>query len=124
MKDSGYGMPSSHAQFAFFFSTYVLLSFKHKNSTRMLMIIMALIIAYSRVYLYYHTINQIFVGSCLGCTNALLYYGIVLNLKGILNWIVAGKIGEVLFLRNPQNIQNLLEFDRQAWLVASSNKDK
>jgi dolichyldiphosphatase len=87
------------------------------------MIITALTIAYSRVYLNYHTINQILVGSFLGCTNALVYYSIVSKLKGFWDWIVTGKIGQMLSLRNGCDVQNILVADRQARLVNSSNKE-
>ncbi|UJR28376.1 hypothetical protein I4U23_009618 [Adineta vaga] len=75
-----HGMPSGHAQSFFYFMTYmaifVILKSQMPGSPNIRSIrhrlfvlgqfIAAVLVAYSRVYLYYHTIAQVVVGGCLG----------------------------------------------------------
>lgn len=51
------GMPSGHAQLAFFLAGY---------SENPLMFVLASLIAISRVIFGYHTVNQVIVGSIIG----------------------------------------------------------
>ncbi|OWF39929.1 Dolichyldiphosphatase 1 [Mizuhopecten yessoensis] len=74
-----YGMPSSHAQFSWFFSTYMILFlflriYKNYNliddvwkyCVSAICVIGSSIVLYSRVYLGYHTIGQVSCGTLLG----------------------------------------------------------
>lgn len=80
----GYGMPSAHAQFVAFLTTYLCLwmSFRmrqlyspFKRITRTIgLILMTAIVSYSRVHLYYHTATQVLCGVLLGCVLGLAYF--------------------------------------------------
>jgi membrane-associated phospholipid phosphatase len=60
-----YGMPSGHAQTAFFITVFLYLSLKHTNLLY-LCILFSLVICYQRVKFEYHTISQVIVGSIIG----------------------------------------------------------
>jgi len=70
-----YGMPSGHSQFAWFFSTFWVLyiyynnTFKNKTSNILSivsLILLALIVSISRVYINCHTTNQVLIGGLIG----------------------------------------------------------
>lgn len=86
-------MPSSHAQFVAFFSVYLTLfllvrhkphpSDTHKPTTvaeRLLLaawsVVFAATVCASRVYLQYHTVNQVLVGSLVGIFTAVAWFGV------------------------------------------------
>jgi len=60
-----YGMPSGHAQTAFYITIFLYLSLKHTNLLY-LCIIFSLIICYQRVTFGFHSIAQVIVGSVIG----------------------------------------------------------
>lgn len=60
-----YGMPSGHAQMAFFTSTFIYLSLKHTNLLYLYLLI-SLFICYQRIKIQYHSISQIVVGAIVG----------------------------------------------------------
>ncbi|EED88364.1 dolichylpyrophosphate phosphatase, partial [Thalassiosira pseudonana CCMP1335] len=86
--DVEYGMPSNHSCFAWFGATFVILYISssawklfskvwhhlHTSIAIVLFIGIALGCAYSRVYLGYHTANQVTAGSILGCALGVLWY--------------------------------------------------
>src|ERR1700760_191904 len=91
MMGKGYGMPSSHSQFAAFFaiSLSLFLLFRHvptKTSSysptsffeRLLLSVLANLgagsVAASRVYLNYHTPKQVCVGVAAGATFAVVWF--------------------------------------------------
>jgi dolichyldiphosphatase len=106
---NSYGMPSSHAQFAFFFSTYcaLFLLLRHRPSSTTVTpsgdfervfvavagIATAGAVAASRVYLGYHTSKQVMVGGAAGVTMAVFWY------------VVVG------YLRSSGLVSNLLDMD-------------
>lgn len=72
-----FGMPSGHSQLAFAITTYIILKMNNidtnkkyntylKNSIIIMSIIVALYIAYSRIHIGCHTIQQVIVGSIIG----------------------------------------------------------
>lgn len=77
---NGYGMPSSHAQFAAYTATFILLH----QYTRLGRVdlqawcacAVALLVAYSRHHLSYHTTNQIIVGWAIGALFAAFYFNL------------------------------------------------
>jgi len=91
MHGKGYGMPSSHAQFVAFFSTYLTLFLllrhnphhPHASSTHiptpywqrlalaLLSVACAGAVAQSRIYLYYHTQRQVYAGCAAGALCAI-----------------------------------------------------
>ena len=95
MTGKGYGMPSSHAQFVAYFSTFLtlFLLFRHRphgnihaSTThlptpfwqRFLLAILALLsagaVAQSRIYLNYHTPRQVLVGCLVGTACAVAWF--------------------------------------------------
>ncbi|PVH74967.1 PAP2-domain-containing protein [Cadophora sp. DSE1049] len=108
MHGKGYGMPSSHAQFVAFFSLSLtlFLLFRHvpKKPTpshtpltmvsRVLLSGLALasagLVAWSRIYLNYHTEKQVMVGCLAGTLSAVSWFLIttVVRQSGLLGWIL------------------------------------
>ena len=97
MHGKGYGMPSSHAQFVAFFSTFLTLfvllrhethSYAHKSSThiptpywqRLVLSVTALLcaaaVAQSRIYLNYHKPRQVYVGVAAGVACAVAWFAV------------------------------------------------
>ena len=68
-----YGMPSGHAQAAFFMSVFMYLSLKHTNLLY-LYLFFSLLICYQRVKFDYHSMSQVVVGSIVGSAFAYLVY--------------------------------------------------
>jgi len=60
-----YGMPSGHAQMAFFTSIFIYLSTKHTNFLYLYLLI-SLLICYQRVKYDFHSISQVIVGAIVG----------------------------------------------------------
>ncbi|KAK1054041.1 hypothetical protein LTR74_016111 [Friedmanniomyces endolithicus] len=96
MHGKGYGMPSSHAQFVAFFSAFLtlFLLFRHnphhphassthaptpywqRLSLALLSMVSAGAVAQSRVYLYYHTPSQVYVGLLVGVLCAVAWFAV------------------------------------------------
>lgn len=90
MQGKGYGMPSSHAQFAAFFSTSLtlFLLLRHQPSPHTsnhlplhqrallstLSLLSAAAIAQSRIYLNYHTPTQVYAGAVAGVACAIAWF--------------------------------------------------
>jgi dolichyldiphosphatase len=105
MNGIGYGMPSSHAQFVTFFSTYLSLFLllrhrPHPTTTHtpttlservflsLLSLASAAAVATSRVYLNYHTPKQVAIGCGAGAVLAIAWFmtTTVLRRTGSLSW--------------------------------------
>jgi membrane-associated phospholipid phosphatase len=68
-----FGMPSGHAQMAFFTTIYIYLSLKHTNLLY-LYIVFSLFICYQRVETGYHSMSQVVIGSIVGSIFAYIVY--------------------------------------------------
>lgn len=68
-----YGMPSGHAQAAFFITVFLYLSLKHTNLLY-LCILFSLLICYQRVKFEFHSILQVIVGSIIGSAFGYIFY--------------------------------------------------
>lgn len=114
MHGKGYGMPSSHAQFVAFFavSMCLFLLVRHQPPTTarakrrndnhtpltvaeralggLLCLLMAASVAWSRIYLNYHTELQVLVGSAAGAVSGFAWFGIteVARRTGWVAWLV------------------------------------
>jgi dolichyldiphosphatase len=105
MLGKGYGMPSSHAQFACFFSisltlflllrhqphpthTHTPLSFLERLFVSLLALASAAAVAWSRIYLNYHTPRQVLVGCAAGVSIAIVWFIFTTYLRrsGWLEW--------------------------------------
>ncbi|XP_046961178.1 dolichyldiphosphatase 1-like [Vanessa cardui] len=122
-----YGMPSSHAQFIWFFTIYVLYFFAirlhHINNNsiisalwRIIIVgscfIMALIVSFGRVYLHYHTTTQVVVGGFVGFIFATIWFTVVHRvLTPLFPQLVTLKLCEMLMIRDTTLIPNVLWFE-------------
>jgi membrane-associated phospholipid phosphatase len=68
-----FGMPSGHAQTAFFITVFLYLSLKHTNLLY-LCIVFSLIICYQRVKFEFHSTIQVIVGSIIGSIVGYIFY--------------------------------------------------
>jgi len=120
-----HGMPSDHAQTFFYFMTYLGIFIILKSQmpgthrvrifrNRLLVIgqlIIAMTVAYSRVYLHYHTIPQViagaFVGTCLGC---IWYYFVNYYFIEYVPFLIEQPLAKRLLLRDYGPIPRLWHF--------------
>lgn len=120
MNGKGYGMPSSHAQFVAFFSVYLtlFLLFRHcplpaspshtpftvaqRALLSILAIIGAAVVAWSRIYLNYHTPQQVLVGCGAGLISAVGWYAIteMTRRAGLLEWALYTRVARELRVRD------------------------
>ncbi|KAI8911019.1 phosphatidic acid phosphatase type 2/haloperoxidase [Gorgonomyces haynaldii] len=83
---TGYAMPSSHAQFVWFFFVVFSHRIEHRFSTLLSIGVfgLAAAVSYSRVYLQYHTIEQVWAGAAVGFMSGffyqLIFYPLLLRL--------------------------------------------
>lgn len=125
-KFSKYGMPSDHSQMMFYCSTFYILlivfRFYWKTFNRLnqiigksIMIIIAtvsaILVAYSRIYLEYHTYEQVMVGAFIGIATGCVWFFLVHNIFAKYFYkITTWKISENLMIRDYSNIPNVLLF--------------
>lgn len=134
---SGYGMPSAHSQFMGFFATYLVLRIwiQWKGLTCLRKIISSLglmalswCVMYSRVYLYYHSVQQVLVGLGIGSTLGLTYYLSVEKLRqvGFIDNILSWKLADFFHLKDSCYFEPVsLKEERDQWLQRrETNKDK
>jgi len=117
-----HGMPSSHAQFIWFFSAYFVffvifrvVENSHKwwkPAMSCAAIALATVVTYSRVYLGYHTNAQVMWGSGIGVVCALVWFVFLQRvLTPLFPSIVASPIAEFFLIRDTTLIPNLLVFE-------------
>lgn len=78
-------MPSAHAQFMAFYATYIILwmfRVSHFSTRKKLLraaglAVLAAVVAYSRVYLFYHTGLQVLTGVAIGIAMAVFWFNVV-----------------------------------------------
>lgn len=111
MHGKGYGMPSSHAQFVAYFSTFLILFmlFRHDPHNhpsaskthvpipmwqRILLSIAAVVcagaVAQSRIYLKYHKPRQVYVGIAAGMLCAVAWFIVtgIARRNGVIDWLL------------------------------------
>ncbi|KAI0534614.1 phosphatidic acid phosphatase type 2/haloperoxidase [Xylaria digitata] len=138
MNGKGYGMPSSHAQFVTFFavSMALFLLFRHqppgpesrsRNHTPMTLLerafwsvvglFGALTVAWSRVYLNYHTEKQVLVGCTAGLTIAVTWFAVtsVLRQTGWVTWAVETPIAKWFRVRDLVVEEDLCQAGWEKW---------
>jgi len=143
----GYGMPSSHAQFMAFFAVYVTLYLIHrfphskrgiKSNVRtakdsiwirllesIIVLAGASTVAYSRIYLQYHTFLQVVAGMGIGAVLGASWYGTVLALRasGVVDWILHLRIAELLWFKDG-DIGSLEHDLREEWIEWRKSHDE
>ena len=74
-----YGMPSGHAQMAFFTTIFIYLAFNRKKYIMIAYLMYSILISYQRVKENYHTVNQVFVGGIIGLLFGYFYHKFIDN---------------------------------------------
>lgn len=93
-------------------------------------LVVTLLICYGRVYLLYHTVNQVIVGAIVGTVAGTLYFLFVhlVLTPFVFPRIVTWKISELLLIRDTSLIPNILFFEytrtRQECLARSRKNKK
>ncbi|KAI4271901.1 MAG: hypothetical protein LQ337_005677 [Flavoplaca oasis] len=142
IKAKGYGMPSSHAQFVAFFSVYLTLfllfrhlphpSDTHTPTTlneRLLLsassVMFAATVCASRVYLQYHTVNQVLVGCFVGVSTAIAWFGVttVARRKGWIQKALESKGLVMLRVRDLVVEEDLAEGGWERWKNVSKRRN-
>ena len=134
----GYGMPSSHAQFVAYFSTFLTLfllfrhepyKYAHASSTHMPMpywqrlllaiasILCAAAVAQSRIYLHYHTPRQVHIGVGAGVACAFAWFICTSMARrfGIVDWFLDQPLARWLRLRDLIVNEDLVDAGWERW---------
>ena len=141
MNGKGYGMPSSHAQFATFFSLYISLfllirhtpnsSLDHTPLTLLqrsilsfLALLCALAVASSRTYLNYHTTNQVLIGCAAGAFSAMTWFALTswLRRRGWIGWAIETEPFMIFRVRDLAIQEDLAEAGWQRWKERQQQK--
>ncbi|KAJ5107760.1 hypothetical protein N7456_004435 [Penicillium angulare] len=141
MFGKGYGMPSSHAQFMAFFSVYLtfFILFRHTPAyatsypflgtilrafVTLVLLAVAGGVAYSRLYLNYHTIRQVLAGSGAGVACAFAWFIItgLLRRWGWIDWAVELTLARLLRVRDLVVSEDLAESGWQRWEALRSQR--
>lgn len=126
--DDEYGMPSSHSQFLWFFAIYMLLfvwiRLKHLSNPNTIWmwiwkaavsagcVFASIVVSVSRVYLMYHTVSQVVIGSLLGSILAVLWFLFVhFALTPFFPTIASWRFCEWLLIRDQTLIPNIIWFE-------------
>lgn len=134
-------MPSSHAQFLAFFSVYLtlFLLFRHSphpsdthtpttlNQRIALAVwsfLFAAIVCASRVYLSYHTVNQVLVGCFAGAITALAWFAVtgVARQCGWIQWALDRRELTMLRIRDLVIEEDLAESGWERWTVVKRRR--
>lgn len=134
MFGKGYGMPSSHAQFMTYFAVYMslFLAFRHSPSyagsypysdflLRSALIVglcaSAVAVSASRVYLSYHTPQQVLAGSAAGFLCACGWFVVtgLLRRSGWVDWATEMTLCRLLRVRDLLVNEDLAEAGWQRW---------
>lgn len=115
-----YGMPSSHAQFVSFFAAFLVLFLFiricdqcwWKYPTMLIGVGIASLVAYSRVYLMYHTASQVLVGCTVGSVLGVAWFLFIHHIcTPVFPVVVSWKVCQCLMIRDSTNISNVLQFE-------------
>ena len=139
MHGNGYGMPSSHAQFAFFFSTYLTLfllirhnphtQHSHASTTHtpipyyqrgflaLLALACAAAVAQSRIYLHYHKPLQVYVGVGAGVGSAVMWFlmtGLARRYR-VVEWLLDTALARWVRMRDLVVSEDLVDAGWERW---------
>ncbi|PIN10528.1 Dolichyl pyrophosphate phosphatase [Handroanthus impetiginosus] len=116
-----HGWPSSHSQYMFFFAVYLTLLtyyrfgalFRNQMSIVGLVVWpLAVLTLYSRVYLGYHTVGQVFSGAVLGAVLGGAWFWVVNNLLWCrFQAIEESAFGRFFYVKDTSHIPNVLKFE-------------
>lgn len=137
MYGKGYGMPSSHAQFVTFFSvslslflllrhvphpstTHTPISFPERLLLSLVSCLCAGAVAYSRIYLNYHTPRQVLVGVAAGAVCAVGWFTItsLLRRTGWIDWALDTRLAQAFRIRDLVVTEDLVDAGWGRWDAA------
>lgn len=106
-----YGMPSAHSQFMGFFCGYFIciILFKMQNFgdfekmiSASILVTVGTLVCFSRVYLLYHTYQQVLVGVMFGALLGLIYFVITSILRdvGFIDWVLGWPINKWFYIKD------------------------
>ncbi|CAO3617602.1 unnamed protein product [Cunninghamella blakesleeana] len=132
---TGYGMPSSHSQFVWYFTTFgTIYLLKHiklsapiwKGFYIFAMITMSVMVCQSRVYLGYHTLEQVMVGSSVGVIFGFIWYQLMELIRGFgfIDRLIDTSLAKWIYLRDMRQIDNVIEWEYQNWIKELTKKKK
>ncbi|EGX50146.1 hypothetical protein AOL_s00076g351 [Orbilia oligospora ATCC 24927] len=138
LKGKGYGMPSSHTQFMFFFATYISLWIALRNKfipkpikAVLLLALSALAVgvAGSRVYLQYHTVKQVLVGSGAGVIIGLGWFVTTALMRTIVggklwDFLLESEVARLVYVKDECTVVDLHRRDWEGWWTAREQKRK
>ncbi|CAI0446804.1 unnamed protein product [Linum tenue] len=127
-----HGWPSSHSQYMFFFATYFTLlmlkgiglaqTIRNKGFAFSLAWSMAVLTMYSRVYLGYHTVAQVFAGASLGLVLGGTWFWVVNSLIFFyFPAIEESRFGRMFYVKDTSHISNVLQFEYDNARAARKN---
>ncbi|XP_065647694.1 dolichyldiphosphatase 1 isoform X2 [Hydra vulgaris] len=135
-----HGMPSNHAQFMSFFAVYMVLfayirmkihvvekftDNLRRHGITLFSIASTVIVCISRVYLRYHTIEQVLVGVVIGLVTGSCWFYLVENFfTPMFCNIVNTKLAEYFLIRDSTNIPDILWFEYTASRTESRQRSK
>ncbi|EMS55181.1 Dolichyldiphosphatase 1 [Triticum urartu] len=111
-----HGWPSSHAQYTFFFATYLSLFVLRRSPASRVMAAFSWPLAFltmlSRVYLGYHTVPQVFAGAVVGLVFGAIWYWFANTfLAQYFPMIEESAIGRWFYIKDTSHIQDVLKFE-------------
>lgn len=126
-----YGMPSSHSQFMGFFACYMIffsyirlqgqvyeryrdniISSIRQHFIAFTSITTSILVAYSRIYLHYHTQNQVLIGFTIGSVCGLGWFVLTqLVFTPFFPIFTNTKLAEILLIKDSTNIPDILWFE-------------
>lgn len=134
-------MPSSHAQFVAFFCVYLTLfllvrhsphpsnthtptTFNERIGLAVWSCLFAATVCASRVYLSYHTVNQVLVGCLAGALTAVAWFAVtsVARQTGWIQWILDRRESTMLRIRDLVVEEDLAESGWERWRVVSKRR--
>lgn len=138
MLGKGYGMPSSHAQFVAYFSTFLVLFLLLRHDPhghpgasathvpipfwqRLLLSIAAVVsavaVAQSRIYLNYHKPKQVYVGVAAGVTCAVAWYAVteIARTYGVIEWVLELPLARWARMRDLVVNEDLVDAGWERW---------
>lgn len=112
-----HGWPSSHSQYMFFFAAYFsLLSLLPRRHRRPLLALLpwppAFLTLFSRVYLGYHSVSQVFAGALLGLVLGVAWFWVVNSyVIRVFPVIEDSAMGRFFYLKDCSHLPNVLKFE-------------
>ncbi|EGW34843.1 uncharacterized protein SPAPADRAFT_130821 [Spathaspora passalidarum NRRL Y-27907] len=106
-----YGMPSAHSQFMGFFAAYFIYTIhfkvdhmpaRKKRFAYLLMITGMVAVAFSRIYLLYHTVPQVIVGVMVGFVLGICYFiaSTLARDVGLVDWVLNWPIVKYFYIKD------------------------